>query len=71
MIIKCVQLKAIFEYCIECDCIVPFDGNMHCFRCGCDSPDGELNDPELTDEYFANAYLKTELLTTKILKQLK
>lgn len=56
MEILCKPLGATFYFCIECDRVTPFDGNSHCFVCGCDCPFGELNDPSITQEDSDNDF---------------
>lgn len=48
--IKCQPLIAFYYFCIECDKIRPFNGDSHCFICGCDCPFGELNDYSISQE---------------------
>lgn len=56
--IKCKPLHATFYYCIECDRITAFDGNCHCFLCGCDCPTGELNDYSISKKEWDDDYLR-------------
>jgi hypothetical protein len=56
MEIQCESLNTTYYFCIECDKVTPFDGNAHCFICGCDCPLGELNDYSISEKEWENDY---------------
>lgn len=52
--ITCIPLK-VYTYvahCIGCDNIVPFDGNGHCWICGCDHPHSSIDDEDIPEGDF-------------------
>lgn len=42
----------IVEYCLGCNFIAPFDGNLHCFFCGCDHPHSSFGDFTVSEADF-------------------
>lgn len=52
--INCIPFKytGIVDHCIGCDNIIPFDGNGHCFICGCDHPHSSIDDESISQEDF-------------------
>lgn len=49
-------MKTIIEFCIECDKLTPFPDGF-CYWCGCHSPFGDPEDPEIYDA-FCDYYKK-------------
>jgi RNA polymerase subunit RPABC4/transcription elongation factor Spt4 len=65
MIIKCLPIRVIFDYCMECHKITPYDQG-YCFYCHSAAPLGDPCDTDISSEEWDNEFMKHSILVVNV-----